>query len=84
MSESAKVFKMDSRPRSFTENERLIEEVREAIFSSKRTYQQIAAACSISNSTVANLATGKTIWPRPKTLFPLIDFLGLRMVLVKK
>jgi transcriptional regulator with XRE-family HTH domain len=72
------------RPKTFTENERIIEQVRIAIFNCGHTYKDIAGACNISRTTVAHLASGKTKWPRPRTLFPLVDFLGLKLILVKK
>ena len=72
------------RPQTFTENERLVDEVREHIFRSQKSYKEIATACKVSAQTVGKLARGQTKWPRPTTLFPLIDHLGLRLLLVLK
>lgn len=72
------------RPRNFTTAERLIEEVRKEIFADGRPYKEIAAATSVANSTIANLAHGKTRWPRPTTLFPLLNSLRLEMQIVRK
>ena len=72
------------KPRTFTSAELLIEEVRNAIFAEKTGYQVIADKCSVSRTTIQNLATGKTRWPRPTTLFPLLQSLGLEMRITKK
>ena len=70
--------------RSFTTAEKLIEEVRHEIFGSQEAYKKIAERCGISPTTVGSLASGKTRWPRPTTLFPLLETLGLEMKVVKK
>ena len=72
------------RPPTLTRAEALIEEVRTNIFGTQRSYKDIAASVGVAQSTVANLANGKTRWPRPKTLFPLLDTLELEMRLVRK
>lgn len=68
------------RPKSFTENERFIEEIREAIFISGISYEKLAGK-DMSHTTVQRLASGKTKWPRPSTLFPLLDRLGLELAI---
>jgi hypothetical protein len=70
--------------RSFTTAERLIEEVRKEIFGSGYKYSVIARQTGVSTTTIGNLARGKTQWPRPTTLFPLLDSMGLEMRMVKK
>lgn len=72
------------RPLTLTRAEALIEEVRTGMFGSERSYKDLASAAGVSTSTVSNLARGKTQWPRPKTLFPLLDTIGLEMRLVRK
>lgn len=72
------------KPKTFTTAEAVVEEVRQAIFVDGTAYKKIAERCSVSQSTVANLATGKTRWPRPTTLFPLLHALGLEMRIVRK
>lgn len=72
------------KPRSFTAAEAMIEEVRTSIFGDQRQYRVLAEKTGVSASTIANLASGKTRWPRPTTLFPLLDTLGLDMQLVKR
>jgi transcriptional regulator with XRE-family HTH domain len=47
-----------------------------------RTYTDIAKETKVSNSTINNLATGKTRWPRPTTLFPLLMALKMHIELV--
>lgn len=72
------------RPKSYTTPEALIEEVRKGIFGDKFGYKDIADRCKVSTSTIHNLASGKTRWPRPTTLFPLLQTLGLELRIVKK
>jgi transcriptional regulator with XRE-family HTH domain len=69
---------------SFTTAEKLIEEVRKEIFEDQSTYKNIAQRTGVSPSTIGNLASGKTRWPRPTTLFPLLDSLNLEMKILKK
>jgi transcriptional regulator with XRE-family HTH domain len=68
--------------RSFTSAEAVIERVREKIFDCRLTYQVLADRAGVANSTVANLANGKTRWPRPNTLFPLMVALKIHIELV--
>ena len=67
------VIPLPNRKRSFTTAEALIEEVRNEIFRVGLTYTEIAEGCAWRRSTINNLATGKTRWPRPTTLFPALD-----------
>jgi len=71
------------RPRNYTSAEALIEQVRQEIFRDGNTYKVIAAKTNVSQTTIGNLASGKTRWPRPTTLFPLLKSLQLEMRLVK-
>lgn len=71
------------RPRNYTSPEALIEQVRQEIFRDGSTYKVIAGRTNVSQTTIGNLASGKTRWPRPTTLFPLLSSLGLEMRLVK-
>lgn len=73
-----------ARKRTFTTAEDVIEEVRRELFGSGEAYKVLAARVGVSPSTIANLASGQTRWPRPTTLFPLLDTLGLEMKVVKK
>lgn len=70
--------------RSYTSAEDLIEEVRRELFGSGEAYKQLATKVGVASSTIANIASGQTKWPRPTTLFPLLDTLGLEMKVVKK
>lgn len=72
------------RPHTFTTPEAFIERVRQEIFHDGGTWKVLAAKTGVSGTTIGNLASGKTRWPRPTTLFPLLDTLGLEMRLVKK
>jgi len=73
-----------ARKRSFTEAEAFIDDIREHLLRYGKGYSYIAERCGISTSTVHNLASGKTKWPRPTTLFPLIRVLGLELQVVAK
>ena len=70
------------KPRSFTSAEKMLEAMRERVFKDGRTYTVIASATKVSPTTIRNLASGKTRWPRPTTLFPLMRALGVHIELV--
>lgn len=74
------------KPRTFTSRERLIEALVDEIYSSGKTFKQLADEGDLSAGTVQRLASGHTQWPRPKTLFGLIEVLRLEISLgrVKK
>jgi transcriptional regulator with XRE-family HTH domain len=73
-----------ARKRTFTTAEDLIEEVRTEIFRSGERYRVIAERTGVSNTTVSNLANGKTRWPRPTTLFPMLRSLKLALKMVRE
>ena len=72
------------RPRTFDARERFIDEVREAVLTSKQTYKALAEACDLSPATVNRLAQGYTKWPRDTTLFPLLASVGLELTTRRK
>jgi predicted transcriptional regulator len=57
------------RPRTFTSNEKFIDEIRALLWASGKTWTQLALETNISTATVRRLASGSTKWPRPHTLF---------------
>ena len=67
------------KPRTFTKGEEVMLEVQERIHMCGMTYTVIADKTGVAPSTIQNIATGKTRWPRPTTLFPLFSALGMRM-----
>lgn len=69
------------RPKTFTAAEQMLEAVREELFLSGLTYKALSLKVNVSESTIKNLMTGKTRWPRPTTLFPLLEALGIYMSL---
>jgi hypothetical protein len=71
-----------ARPRSYTSAEDMIARVRERVLTDGRTYTVIAKDTKVSTSTIGNLASGKTRWPRPTTLFPLLVALKMHIELV--
>jgi transcriptional regulator with XRE-family HTH domain len=71
------------RKRSFTTAESMIDDVREVILRSGQTYSQLSISVGCSQSTINNLASGKTRWPRPTTLFPLLVALRIHLTLTK-
>ena len=70
------------KPRNYTTAESVLDTVREGIFMDGRTYAKIADATGVSMSTISNIATGKTTWPRHTTLFPLMQTLGIKIDVV--
>ena len=73
-----------SRPSVYTAHERFIDSLRQAVLTSGRSYKDIAGECKVAGSTVGNVASGKTRWPRYTTLFPLAEAMGKRVVLMDK
>lgn len=65
------------RPRTYTTAEEMIDSVREAMFASGLTHKHIATGAKVSVSTVYNLMSGKTKWPKPTTLFPVMQVIGM-------
>lgn len=70
------------KPRTFTSAEAVLDEVRERIHMCGMTYTQIAIKAGVSPSTIGNIATSHTRWPRHTTLFPLLAALGMHMTIV--
>lgn len=76
----ATVVKLHSRnpkPKTFTAGEEIIEALQEEIHICGRTSKDLAHEAGVSPSTIDNLRVGRTRWPRPTTLFPLMKALGL-------
>lgn len=69
--------------RNFDSREALISEITERIFADGRAYTDIAEETGVVKSTINRLAIGRTRWPRPTTLFPLLDTLGLKLTLTE-
>lgn len=44
----------------------------------------LADIIGVTESCLYSIRSGRTIWPRPKTFFGLVNALGLRMYLVKE
>ena len=72
------------RPKTFTSAEAMMEEVRSIIHADSRMQRHIANKVGVAPSTIGNIATGKTRWPRATTLFPLLDTLGYRVSIQRK
>ena len=70
-----------NRPQTFTCAEAFVEELSIRIITDGRTYAVIAQGVGCAKSTIQNLATGKTKWPRPATLFGLITFFKLKLAI---
>lgn len=66
-------------PRTYDAREKLIDQVREEIF--KHKFEALALKAGCSKTTVSRLAQGYTKWPRPETLFGLLEALGLRLTI---
>jgi hypothetical protein len=50
--------------------------VQDELLRAKRTYTDIAKAATLSISTVSNIASGNTKWPRIETIIRLLAALG--------
>ena len=80
---AAKLIKFHPKPRVFTEREQVVDAVREAIFRCGLPYHTIAKGAGTSPSTIANLASGKTRWPRDTTLFPVMRVVRIGLSVVQ-
>jgi hypothetical protein len=61
---------------TLTDSMASIKLVRSEIFRSKRTYTDIARGAAVSPSTVGNIASEKTHWPRIETVIRILGSLG--------
>src|SRR5262249_30757817 len=75
-------FETIRRPRVFTRHEQFIDALREELLTCGMTYTQVALKTGGAHSTIHNIATGRTKWPRHTTLFPLVQALGKRLAMV--
>jgi hypothetical protein len=69
------------RPRTFTSSEVVIDYLAEKIITDKRTYRQIAEDCGVGVTTIANIATRQTKWPRPTTFFAVLAHYNIKLEL---
>lgn len=67
------------KPRTFTAAEEVIGYLSERIISDGRSYKTIALGVRCAPSTIANIASGTTKWPRPNTLFGLMLYFNIKM-----
>ena len=66
-------------PRTFTKAEQVIKYMSDLVIMQNTTYAKIAEGVGVAGSTIGNLANGKTRWPRPTTLFPLMHYLNVHL-----
>ena len=80
---AAQLLKMKPRakPKTFTAGEQVIEYLSNRILADRRNYRQIAQDCDVSHSTISNIASRKTRWPRPKTFFSILNHYGIHLSL---
>lgn len=71
------------KPRFHDSVEQLMEEVQELMFRDGRTHKKLAKDIGVGASTIANIMSGKTRWPRHSTLFPLLQSLGYSIRIVE-
>lgn len=72
------------KPKTFTSAEAMMDEVRAILHADRHTQKVIADRVGVSHSTISNISSGKTRWPRATTLFPLLDELGYRVSIQRK
>lgn len=72
-----------NRKRSYTDPEikrlKIMTEVSESVRKSGKRYKDIANATGLSPSTIGAVARMDTIWPRPVTMFTLMDYFGMEL-----
>ena len=44
---------------------------------------ELADSIGVSAATIYSFRSGRTKWPRPNTLFPILDFLGYKIAITK-
>ena len=71
------------KPKVYDRRHYIMNVIAERIYASGKTYQQIAKGVGVSPSTINNIASGKTRWPRPATLFGLLSYFGLTLTVEK-
>jgi len=54
--------------------------LREELLTSKSTYTAIAVKAQVCNSTVSNIASGTTKWPRLETIIRILSALNWRII----
>jgi len=78
----AKVLKW--KPKTFTSAEAMLDEVRDLIRADELNTKVIAVKTGVAPTTVYNILSGKTKWPRSTTLFPLLETLGYGITITRK
>jgi transcriptional regulator with XRE-family HTH domain len=73
------VVNFKRKPRTFTTAEAVLDEIRERVHMDGRTQKAIGLATGVSQTTIGNIASGKTKWPRHTTIFPLLTALRARI-----
>lgn len=66
-------------PRSFTKAERVIEFFAEKLITDPAGYKKIAQEMGLSSSTIHNIASRKTKWPRPHTFFAILNHYNVKL-----
>lgn len=61
----------------------LMDNVRTLIRSDNRPFKVIAKEIGVAPSTINNIFSGKTRWPRPTTLFPLLHHYNCTLTIKK-
>lgn len=69
------------RPRTFTSAEVVIDYLAERIITDTDTYTKIGEHCGVSASTIHNIASRTTKWPRPSTFFGILNHYGITLEL---
>lgn len=67
--------------RTEDDRERIMRQIRKAL--EGLDIELLSNRIGVSKSAIYALKSGRTKWPRPSTMFSLLPFLGLRLVLVK-
>jgi hypothetical protein len=72
------------KPKTFTSAEAMLDEVRDLIRADPYTTKIIAVKTGVAPTTIHNILSGKTRWPRSTTLFPLLQTLGYGVTITRR
>ena len=77
------IFRPNLKPRTFTKAEQVIEYMASLVIADGRPYSKIAEGVGVAGSTIGKLANRSTRWPRPTTLFPLMQAMNVHLEIRK-
>jgi predicted transcriptional regulator len=64
-------------------SEEVMQKLRDMLYETELSFDQIAKDVGVSVSTLYAIRSGRTKWPRPNTMFGILEYLKAKMALVK-